>query len=57
MLLEKGSKKLEIPEAEFNALYEKTFISREGLILARTLYREYHVKEKLSEGFALKKKK
>jgi hypothetical protein len=55
MLLEKGTKALTISEGEFNAMFEKIYISREGLILARTLYREYHVMEKLSEGLALRK--
>lgn len=55
MLLEKGTKQLTLPEQEFNLLFEKIFISREGLVLARTLYREYHLKDKLSDRLVGKK--
>jgi hypothetical protein len=48
MILEKGTKNLQIPEIDFNAEFEKYYIDTKGLKIARDLYREYHIKEKLT---------
>lgn len=39
MILEKGTKNLKITETEFNNEFEKYFIDKKGLKIARNLYR------------------
>lgn len=48
MILEKGTKNLKVAETDFNREFDKYFIDKKGLKIARDLYREYHIKEKLS---------
>lgn len=44
MIVEQGSKNLQISEQEFNRLFDQYYINTQGLKIARDLYREFHIK-------------
>lgn len=57
MIVEQGSKNLQISEEDFNKEFDKIYINNQGLKIARDLYREFHIKDKLMEKMIDSKKK
>lgn len=49
MIIEEGARKLSLKEIDFNSRFDKIYINKRGLKLARDLYREHYLKEKLAE--------
>lgn len=49
MKIEEGARKLSLKEDDFNSRYDTIYLNKRGLKLARDLYRELYLKEKLAE--------
>jgi hypothetical protein len=48
-MIEDGAQKLTLSERDFNSKFDKIYLNEKGLKLARELYRELYLKEKLAE--------